>query len=416
MPLFKYKAVNDKGEITNGSSNAQSLESLADILKGQGLYLTEGTVVEEQAVSAPKPAVSPTFVEAVSQMASPTKVNSKEISIFTTQLSIMVRTALPILESLEILSRQNKNPVFKALLLDVARGVREGQPLSKAFARHPDVFDQIYISLLAAGEASGKLDIMMERLSAHLEFRVQLNQKVRSALLYPTIVVMTVVAVVAFLVVFILPTFMEVFSQFDIALPLPTRILIFVSESVRKGWMLWLVAISLGWWYVRRWLTNPTHTKLIHTLQLKIPVAGELVRNVVMTRVLRTLGALTASGVPILKALQLAQASADNVVFHELLGRVFNNVQEGKGLTPALAGSPYVPDAVIGMIATGEKTGTLPDVLNKIAGFYEAETDSSIKNLFSAMEPLFVILLGLVVGAIAVSVLLPMFDLAQGIE
>ncbi len=416
MPLFQYKAVDDKGKAVSGSSNAQSLESLADVLKGQGLFLTEGSVVEEQVPAKPEPSASASFVEAVSQMAGPAKVSPKDLAIFTTQLSVMVRTALPILESLEILARQNKNPAFKAVLQELSRRVREGQPLSTAFSRHPEVFDQIYISLLAAGEASGKLDVMLERLSAHLEFRVQLNQKVRAALLYPTIVVMTAVAVVAFLVVFILPTFMEVFSQFDIALPLPTRILILVSESVRKGWVLWLLGILVGWWYIRRWLTDPTHTKMVHTLQLKIPVAGELVRNIVMTRVLRTLGALTASGVPILKALKLAQASADNVVFHELLGRVFDNVREGKGLTPALAGSHYVPDAVIGMIATGEKTGTLPEVLNKIAGFYEAETDSSIKNLFSAMEPIFVILLGLVVGAIAVSVLLPMFDLAQGIE
>lgn len=416
MPLFHYKAVDGKGKSVAGSSEARSPESLADILNGQGLFLTEATAAEGKAPPEPRLAESPSFVEAVSQMAGPAKVGLKEVALFTAQLSVMVRTALPILESLEILARQDRNPAFKALLLEVSRGVREGQPLSQAFSRHPAVFDPIYISFLAAGEASGKLEVMMERLSAHLDFQMRLGQKVRSALLYPAIVLMTAVAVVAFLVVFILPTFMEVFAQFDVDLPLPTRMLIVAGESVREGWMLWLSAILFGWWYVRRWLTDPAHTKTIHTLQLRLPIAGDLVRNVVMTRVLRTLGALTSGGVPILKALRLAQASADNVVFHELLGRVFDDVEKGKGLTPAMVGSPYIPDAVIGMIATGERTGTLPEVLDKVAGFYEAETDSSIKNLFSALEPIFVILLGLVVGAIAVSVLLPMFDLAQGIE
>jgi type IV pilus assembly protein PilC len=257
---------------------------------------------------------------------------------------------------------------------------------------------------------------MLDRIAAHLQFRVALAEKVRSALLYPSIVIATSLAVVAFLVIFILPTFLQVFSQFDLVLPLPTRVLVFVSNLVRHWWVLHLLIIVTLWGYARNWLMDPLHTKIVHSLQLEIPYLGPLVRNIVMTRILRTLGALVEAGVPIIRSLHLAGDSAGNVVFHDLLVRVQDSVAQGKGLAASLGGSLYVPPTVIGMIATGEKTGTIPEVLKKVADFYESETDSAIRNLFAVIEPVFVLVLGVLVGGIAVSILLPIFQLSEGFK
>ena len=414
MARFDFKAIDARGRIITGASEAPSLDGLKHILSSQGLFLMEGRPAGSASVLAPS--VSVPAEEPARHARSGDAVPLETVAIFTTQLAIMVRTALPILESLGMLSRQQTDPVMKSILQEVAQSVREGKPLSASFLRYPKVFDQVYVSLVAAGEAGGNMPMMLDRLSSYLTFQIQLKEKVRSALLYPLIVSLTVVAVAAFLVLFILPTFMQVFSEFNIELPLATRILVNLSEAVRRLWIVLLGAGAAAWWYFSRLLSDPTHTRSLRALELRVPFIGTLVRNVVMTRVLRTLGALVASGVPILKSLELARASAGNVIFQDLLDRVYRSATEGRGLSSALAESPYIPESVIGMIATGEKTGALPEVINKVADFYESETDTAIKDLFTAVEPLFVVALGLLVGGIAVSILLPMFNLAQGLE
>ncbi len=409
MPQYQFKAINSEGKVSNGVSAAPSQEELARILGDQGLFLMESSLLGQTDAPETKKTAAPACKPGE-------HVSLRELTLFTEQLSIMVRTALPIMEALEILAAQNANPDFKAMLLEIARSVRHGQPLSYAFARYPKVFDEVYISLLSSGEAGGQLDVMLERIAAHLDFQWQLKQKVQSALVYPTVVVLTAVSVVAFLVVFVIPTFLEVFTQFNIVLPLSTRALIFGSDLVRRWWYLLLPGAAGLWWYFSKWLTDPAHTRVIHVLQLRLPVVGELTRNIVMTRILMTLGSLAESGVPILKSLELSKAAAGNLVFKELIDKITDNVREGRGLAPALARSPYIPPAVTSMIAIGEKTGTLPEVLRKVARFYESQTDTSIKKLFAMMEPIFIIGLGLMVGGIAVSVLLPMFDLAGGLQ
>jgi type IV pilus assembly protein PilC len=416
MPHYKYKSIDSSGKTTNGTLNARSKEALSVMLQERGLFLMEARIAAAPDAAEPqKPAVPETAAEE-RPAGTGAKVALKEVAVFTSQLMIMLRTALPILESLDMLARQSQNPVMQSILLDVSRSLRAGQPLSRAFGRYPATFDEVYISLLAAGEASGRLDVMLDRLSSYLDFQVQLKEKVSSALVYPTIVALTAGAVVAFMIVFVLPTFMEVFSQFNIELPLPTRVLIFVSAQIREWWYALLAGAAGVWWYFSRWLTDPAHTWQIHSLQLRLPIAGKLTRNIVMTRILRTLGSLTESGIPILKSLEIAKAAGGNLVFGDLMENIMDDVREGRGLSAGLSKSPYIPPTVVGMIATGEKTGSLPEVINKVASFYEAETDTAIKELFSAIEPLFVVGLSILVGGIAVSVLLPMFNLAGGIQ
>lgn len=408
MALFRFKAIDAKGKTVAGDSSAADLAELAAVLEKQGLFLMEGLPLRRDEAGVASGAEPLPL--------SGDKVPLKEVALFTGQLAIMVRAALPLVEALEMLAAQETDLTFRAVIRDVSRRVREGLAMSAAMSRFPHVFDEVYISLLSAGEAGGKMPEMLDRIAAHLRFRFELTEKVRSALLYPSIVIATSVAVVAFLVLFILPTFLEVFSQFDMVLPLPTRILIFLSDLARRWWFLHVTAIVVVWSYVRRWLTDPIHTKVAHSFQLDLPYLGPLVRNIVMTRILRTLGALVEAGVPIIRSLHLAGDSAGNLVFRDKLARVKESVAQGKGLAASLGGDIYVPATVIGMIATGEKTGTIPEVLRKVADFYEAQTDSAIRNLFSVIEPVFVVVLGGLVGGIAVSILLPIFKLSQGFQ
>jgi type IV pilus assembly protein PilC len=261
------------------------------------------------------------------------------------------------------------------------------------------------------------MEVMLDRLSAYLDFKVRLDQKVRSALVYPVIVMLVAGAVIGFLVTFVLPTFADVFTQLNIDLPWPTRVLLASGGFVRQYWWAILLTLGAAGYALRAWVRAPRNAMRVDRMLLRIPLIGELARNIVLTRVLRTLGSLMESGVSILRSLELTQSAADNEVFRELLGKVGHDVKEGKVLSSSLAqGGALIPRVVIGMVATGERTGALPEIISRVAGFYEAETDAAVKNIFAAMEPLFIVVLGVMVGGIAVSVLLPMFDMASGIK
>lgn len=419
MPEFRFKAIDSKGKVVNGVSSAQDPSSLSDILSGQGLFLMEShEVLSPDVIMAGSP--QPLFAERKASRFSfrlrPARITLKEVSFLTAQMSIMVRSALPILESLELLAAQTPNPELKRVLVDVRRGVNEGEPLSAAFGRHPAVFDEIFVSLIAAGEASGDLDMMLERLSDHLLFHLKLKASIRSVLTYPIIVMLTATSVVAFLVVFVLPTFMEVFTQLNIELPLPTLILVRLGEAVRSFWWLMILGLIAALAGFKLWLRDSENAKRFNRFVLATPIVGPLVQNIVLTRTLRTMGSLIDSGVSILKSLELSRAATGNVLFAELMERVAVDVREGKALSWSFSRSPHIPPIVVGMLATGERTGTLPTVIKRVAEFYESETNTSIKDLFSALEPIFIVGLGIMVGGIAVSVLLPMFDVAQNIQ
>ncbi len=418
MPEYQFKAMDAGGKVVFGTSSASDQDGLSEILRGQGLFLMECAVNASGHSSA---AGAGQTVEAPrGRFALPRRrkrVKLEDVSFFTTQMSVMLQTGLPILESLELLASQTRSPEFRKMLLEIAETVSHGQSLSTAFRRHPEVFDDVYVSLMSAGEASGRLDVMLSRLADYLEFRLTLRRKVRSALLYPAIVITTAMAVVIFMLVFIIPTFVEVFKELGVSLPLPTRILIKVSELVRGYWYLGLagagLAIGAHMWRMRR---SPAYANRVDRLILATPIIGELVRNITLTRILRTMSSLLESGVTILRTLDLAKEASGNSVFRALLEKVAVEVRDGKVMSVALAESEHVPKLVISMMATGERTGTLPTVINRVSAFYESETNSSISNLFSALEPIFIVVLGIMVGGIAITVLLPMFDLARGIQ
>jgi type IV pilus assembly protein PilC len=413
MPDFRFKAIDAQGKVVNGVSSAQDPTGLSAILQGQGLFLMESDEVHPPAAVA---AAEAPPKKSLLRWRRGDKVSLKDLSFLTAQMSIMIRSALPIVESLELLAAQTVHPKLKAILKEISRSVSEGLPLSQAFARYPEVFDDVYVSLLAAGEIGGDLDQMLDRLSSHLAFRVKMAQSIRSVLAYPLIVVLTTMGVVSFLVLFVLPTFMEIFKQLAIELPLPTKILMFVSEGLRRFWWVVILAAAGARLSFKGWLKDPENVRRFARFQLGLPVIGTLIQNIVMTRTLRTMGSLMDSGVSIMKCLELSRASAGNPIFSDLLDDVALDVRDGKTLSSSFAQSPFIPPVVIGMIATGERTGTLPEVVSRVAAFYETETESAIKDLFAALEPLFILGLGLMVGGVAVSVLMPLFDVAQGVK
>ncbi len=413
MPEYEFKAVDSLGRFTSGVSSAANPEVLSRILQDQGLFLME--TIEVGGGAEGSKAADHLMGKLRGLMPKP-KVSLKDVAFCTAQFSIMVRSALPILEALELLADQAPNPTLKQKLRAVGKSVSGGTPLSKAFAEHPETFDSIYVSLLAAGEASGDLDVMLERLAAHLDFNVKLNSKIQSALIYPVIVILVACSVLGFLVAFVLPTFAEIFVQLNITLPLPTRALLYGGEVVRHYWYAFLIAGTAAWYGFRAWARSPRNAATVDRALLRLPLIGNLIRNIVLTRMLRTLGSLLESGITVLLALELAKSAAGNKIFSDLLDKVGGEVREGKILSESLTQSPYIPKVVIGMIAAGEKTGALPEVMNRVAGFYEAETDTAVKNIFAAIEPLFIVFLGLMVSGLAISVLLPMFDMAGGIH
>ncbi len=414
MPQYVYKAMDKRGQVLTGSHKADNVDGLIEYLTDRGLFLIESQ--EPKAASAAEIALATAPGPIARQPKPADYVLPKKVALFTTELGIMVRTSLPIIEALDGLANQQTDLIFKAILFDISKSVQEGQTLSQAFSRYPKVFDDIYLSLLRAGESSGRLTQMLDCIVSYINFSIDLREKIRSALLYPVIVIMTSLAVVAFLVMFILPTFMDVFTQLGVELPLPTRILLGISSNTRRYWMFYVAGMFLCWWLFNQWLTNKHNIKVFDTFKLKLPIAGPVIRAISIVRMLRTLSALLSAGVPILRALELARDLAGNVVYRDLFNKVYQSASEGHGLSAPLRGNPFFPSSVVDMIANAEKTGTLPEVLDQVAAYYEKETDTTLKNLFAALEPLFVVFLGITVAGIAVSILLPIFQIGTAIQ
>jgi type IV pilus assembly protein PilC len=415
MPVYAYKAIDQKKNVHAGSMEAPTLEALAAVLKTRGLFLMESRF---QALQTPpaveeRPAVHP---PASGEEPPIRSIPLDALAIFTSELSVMLRTALPMNEALHTLARQQKNPKFKRVLFQLCRNVQEGKPLSYTFERFPQVFDPVYIALLKSGEASGKVPEMLERLSGYLDFQREMHSKIQAALLYPAIISLTGIGVALFLTLYILPCFAEMFARANAELPLLTQVLLALSRHLQSWWKFYVLAAAGAVWAIRRWLEDPLRARALERAELRLPVVGLLIRNIVMTRILRTLGALVAAGVPILEALKLSGDSASHRVFHDILERVQKSAAEGKGLATTLTGDPFFPAVAADMIANAEMTGKLPEVMTQISIYYERQTDISIRNVFTVMEPVFVVLIGLVVGVIAVSILWPMFRLDGGLQ
>jgi type IV pilus assembly protein PilC len=340
------------------------------------------------------------------------KVSEKEIAIFTRQFSTMIDAGLPLVQCLDILASQQDNKTFQKVLIQIRQDVESGATLAAALKKQqPKTFTSLYCNMVEAGEAGGILDTILNRLAAYIEKSIALKKRVKSAMIYPSTIVSVAIVVVAFLLIFVIPTFKTMFEGFGATLPLPTRIVLALSRLVRQ-YILFGLGGFIGLFFgLRYYYKTENGRRVIDSLLLKAPVFGMLLRKVAVAKFTRTLGTLISSGVAILDGLEITARTAGNKVVEEAIMKTRVSIAEGKTIAAPLKETTVFPPMVVQMIAVGEQTGALDSMLSKIADFYDDEVDTAVANLTSLLEPLLMVFLGVVIGGVVIAMYLPIFKL-----
>jgi type IV pilus assembly protein PilC len=396
MPVFTYRGTNRAGTTVTGELMAPSKTELVNQLKRQQINVTK---MSEKG----KEFNLPTFGGGV---------NAKELAVFTRQFSVMIDAGLPLVQCLEILASQQENKIFQKVLTGTRAAVEGGSTLSASMRPYDKVFDSLYVNLVEAGETGGILDTILQRLSSYIEKNVKLKRAVKSALVYPIAVLSVAAGVIILLLWKVVPIFATLFLGLGVNLPLPTRIVIGLSNFVGSifGFLILaaFVAIIIG---LKVWYGTPVGRMNIDRVLLKLPLVGLLLRKIAVARFTRTLGTLISSGVPILEGLDITARTAGNAVIEKALLEVRKALEAGRNLADPLKDTDVFPGMVTQMIGVGEQTGAMDAMLQKIADFYEDEVDAAVKDLLSALEPMMIVFLGVVVGGIVISMYLPLFTL-----
>ncbi|MGC1202854.1 MAG: type II secretion system F family protein, partial [Candidatus Acidiferrales bacterium] len=341
-----------------------------------------------------------------------TGVKSKELAIFTRQFSVMIDAGLPLVQCLEILAGQQDNKIFQKILNGVRSSVEGGTTLSAAMKQYEKVFDPLYYNMVEAGETGGILDTILQRLSSYIEKNVKLKRAVQSAMIYPTAVMGIAGAVIILLLWKVVPIFIELFNGLGVDLPLPTRIVIELSRFVGSVYGLMIAVFAVGGVFALKfWYATPQGRFVLDTIVLKVPLIGNLLRKIAVARFTRTLGTLISSGVPILEGLDITARTSGNAVVERAITATRKAVEAGRSLVDPLKETGVFPGMVTQMIGVGEQTGAMDAMLQKIADFYEDEVDAAVKDLLTALEPIMIVFLGVVVGGIVISMYLPLFSL-----
>jgi type IV pilus assembly protein PilC len=396
MPVYVYRGTNRTGGSVSGEQSATNKAELINLLRRQQIKVSK---LSEKG----KEFSLPTFKAGV---------NAKDLAVFTRQFSVMIDAGLPLVQCLEILAGQQENKTFESVLTTTRASVEGGSTLSAAMRQHDKVFDALYVNLVEAGEAGGILDTILQRLANYIEKNVKLKRAVKSALVYPVAVLLVAGGVITLLLWKVVPIFATLFLGLGVALPLPTRIVIALSNFVGSifGLMIlvFIVGLAVG---VKLWHGTEKGRFILDGMLLKLPLVGILLRKIAVARFTRTLGTLISSGVPILEGLDITARTAGNAVIEKALGQVRKALEQGKNLADPLKETNVFPGMVTQMIGVGEQTGAMDAMLQKIADFYEEEVDAAVKDLLAALEPAMIVFLGVVVGGIVISMYLPLFSL-----
>lgn len=341
------------------------------------------------------------------------KVKKKSLAIFTRQLATMIDAGLPLVQSLDILAQQEENETFQEIIKNVKDEVEAGATLAASLQKHPRIFDNMYVNLVVAAEEAGTLDVILNRLATHIEKMEELKKKIKSALVYPAMIVTVAVGVTIILLVFVIPVFEKLYAGIGQSLPLPTQIVIGISNLFKSYLPVVIGIVIILTIAVRRYHKTEKGRFRIDTFLLKLPIFGDLFRKVAVARFARTLGTLVTSGVPILESLNIVAGASGNKVVEEAILKSRTSISEGQTISEPLAESDVFPMMVTQMIAVGETTGALELMLNKIADFYEAEVDVAVATLSSMLEPVIMLFLGVVVGGLVIAMYLPIFKMAS---
>ena len=400
MPLFEYTARNPtNGQIQKGQVDLPTKEEVTSFLRKQRMMLVS---VRE----APKP-IKINFGAAI---------KTRDIVIFTRQFATMINAGLPLVQSLDILAKQTENAALKEVVKQVVFDVEAGNTLADAFRKHPKAFTDLYVNMIAAGEAGGILDTILLRLATFMEKNDALVRKVNGAMVYPLVIMSVAVIAITILLIFVIPTFSAMFASVNVELPLPTRIVIAMSHFLTSFWWAILGVIAGAWFMVKRYYATSGGRKNIDTLLINSPVLGDVIRKSAVSRFTRTLGTLVSSGVAILDGLEITAKTAGNRVIHDAVMESRASIAGGDTIAGPLERSKVFPPMVVSMIAVGEQTGGLDEMLSKIADFYDEEVDVAVSALLSLMEPVMIVILGVVVGGMVIAMYLPIFDMMNAVQ
>jgi general secretion pathway protein F len=408
MPVYEYRALNSSGKTLKGILDADSDVVAREKLRASGIFPVE----IKEALSKPRGLSS----EPGSIVRLLRGVRPAEISILTRQLSTLLGAGVPLIGSLESLVAQITNPTFKRVMAQVKESVNEGNSLAFSLSQHPKVFSSIYVNMVESGEASGSLDVVMDRLADFGEHQQALRSRFKAALAYPIFMSIVGTIVLFVLVTFIVPNITKVFTEMRQTLPLPTVVLIEVSDFLLSFWWIILLGLFCGIVILRRMKRRPRGRYLWDRLKLRIPVVGPLNQKIALGRFARTLGSLLQSGVSLISALQIVSRIVDNVLIQEVIEKAGDEIQKGQSLAGSLSQSPWFPSMAIQMISVGEQSGELEGMLYKIAESQEREVESQITALTSMLEPVMILMMGVIVGFIVFSIILPIIEMSQMIR
>ena len=401
MPSFAYKGRTRAGQIVSGERAADSMEAVVAALRREQVFVTGITPAKRGAKASPK----------IDAPKKERKVSAKTLAVFTRQFSVMIDAGLPLVQCLDILGTEEGDKHFAAVIAQTREDIEGGASLADAMRKHPKAFDALFINMVAAGEAGGILDMSFKRLATYIEKAVKLAGQVKSAMLYPTAVVAIAGSVVGVILWKVIPTFATLFAGLGAVLPLPTRIVIGMSEGLVKFFPVVGGGVGLTLFLVRRYYRTEAGRRVGDSLMLKLPVLGNIMRKIAVARFCRTLATLISSGVPILEGLEITAKTSGNAIVEDAIMATRTSIEHGETIVAPLRSTAVFPPMVVQMIGVGEATGALDTMLAKIADVYEDEVDTAVAGLLTLLEPLMIAGLGLVVGGIVIAMYLPIFDL-----
>lgn len=396
MPIYRYKARDRSGELIAGTIEGKDEKEIAASLDRMGYSVIELASQEKERISF--------FWQ---------RIEKQETIIFTRQLATLLRTGMALSPGLSTICEQTTNKKFRAILEDVRQSVQEGESFSQALSKHPQVFSELFVSIVEVGETGGMLDTALDRLAILGTQELETSSRIRSALIYPAVLVAVAFLVVNFLIVGVLPKFAMVFRASGTHLPLPTHIVLGLSWILRRLWLPLFVILGLAGIWFRNYVRGAEGKFKFHGWLLRLPLFGKLYAKIQVSRFARTLSALTASGIPLLQGLVVVEKIVSNVVIRRIIQNIRTSIAEGSTVAEPFKASGFFSPMVVQMISTGEKTGKLDQMLGEIASFYEPEIDYTIKNLTALLEPFMLLAMGVMVAFIALSVLLPIFNLIK---
>lgn len=391
---FLWEGKDKKGKVVKGEMNAAGDSFVKATLRRQGINVTK--------------------IKKQSSFAKKGKVSDKDITLFTRQLATMMKSGVPLLQAFDIVGKGHNNPAVAKLLGDVKADVETGSSLSAAFRKYPLYFDNLFCNLVGAGEQAGILDTLLDRLATYKEKMLAIRSKIKSALMYPTSIIIVAFVITAVIMIFVVPAFKDLFSSFGADLPGPTLIVMAISDFFVSYWWAIFGAIGGGiWFFLYTWKRSEKMQSTMDRLMLKLPIFGEVIRKATLARFARTLATMFTAGVPLVEALDSVAGATGNRVYHDATKKIQSEISTGTSLTVAMQNSEVFPNMMLQMAAIGEESGALDSMLSKVADFYEGEVDDAVDGLSSLMEPIIMVVLGVLIGGLVVALYLPIFKMGE---